>query len=89
MGLPSGEYTFKKGKGCSECFGSGFRGRTAVFEVLEVNADVQRAIRSGDHTELEAAIANAGFRSIHEDCKRLVLDGTICSAEAFRVLGGI
>lgn len=89
MGLTPGEYTFRKGKGCSECFGSGYRGRTAVFEILEFNNGIQRAIRSGSRQELESAIASTGFHSIREDCERLVLDGTICSSEAFRVFGGI
>jgi type II secretory ATPase GspE/PulE/Tfp pilus assembly ATPase PilB-like protein len=33
-----------KGKGCDECFGSGCRGRTGVFEIMPVSAEIQQIV---------------------------------------------
>ena len=35
------------GGGCSRCFGSGYYGRTGVFEILEATATLKDAVRSG------------------------------------------
>src|SRR5258708_39052798 len=32
----SGKGSYKKGKGCTHCNGSGFRGRSGVYEILEM-----------------------------------------------------
>lgn len=88
LGLPSGDYTFYKGEGCGECFGTGYRGRTAVFEILNVTPAIRRAIHAGTLAELEKAIAQSHFHPMMDDCCRLILDGTTSSEEVFRVLGG-
>ncbi|MFH0962903.1 MAG: ATPase, T2SS/T4P/T4SS family [Planctomycetota bacterium] len=38
---------FRRGIGCSDCMGTGFRGRTAIFEVMEAGAEMQKALREG------------------------------------------
>lgn len=48
--------TPKRGKGCAECGGTGYRGRTGVFEVLPVNAALRKVLLS---TPTEAAIGAA------------------------------
>ena len=46
----------RRGKGCSECGGTGYRGRTGVFEVLPVTAALRKVLLS---TPTEAAIGAA------------------------------
>jgi type IV pilus assembly protein PilB len=48
--------TPKRGKGCAECGGTGYRGRTGVFEVLPVTAALRKVLLS---TPTEAAIGAA------------------------------
>ena len=88
LGLPPGEYTFYRGAGCGECFGTGYRGRTGVFEILPVNPAIRRAIHSRSLKDLEAAMDQADFHPIMENCRKLVLDGVTSSEEVHRVLGG-
>ena len=45
-----------RGRGCSDCGGTGYRGRTGVFEVLPVNAAMRAVLLS---TPTEAAIGAA------------------------------
>jgi len=35
---------FRWGSGCSECMGSGFRGRTGIFEVFEAGPEIQKIL---------------------------------------------
>lgn len=88
LGLPAGEnYMFYRGEGCSECFQTGYRGRTGIFEILTITAPVRHAIHSRSIKELEAAVSKADFRPILEDCRSLVLNGTTSVEEVHRVLG--
>ncbi len=90
MGLEEGApVTFYRGEGCSECFGTGYRGRTGVFEVLTVTPDIRRAIYARSLDRLEAAIRETNFSPIADDCRRLVLEGVTSAEEVHRVLGDI
>lgn len=89
LGLPGGDYLFYKGAGCGECFGTGYRGRVGVFEILPIGSAIRRAIHSRSLKELEAAIAAADFHPLIENCRKLVLDGVTSSEEIHRCLGGI
>jgi type IV pilus assembly protein PilB len=50
------EATPRRGKGCSECAGTGYRGRTGVYEVLPVTAQMRQVLLA---TPTEAAIGAA------------------------------
>lgn len=43
-GISLANKTFYEGKGCNECDGTGYRGRIAIHEVLEVTESMRRAI---------------------------------------------
>ena len=87
--LPAGDSPFYRGTGCGECFGTGYRGRVGVFEILLIDPAIRRAIHSRSLKELEAAIAASDFHPILENCRQLVLNGVTSSEEVHRVLGGI
>jgi len=89
LGLPPGDYLFYRGEGCSECFGTGYRGRIGAFEVLTVDSSIRRAIHSRSLKELEEAVARAHFHPITDNCRELVLNGVTTVEEVYRVLGGI
>jgi len=82
-----GTRNFYRGEGCSECLNTGYRGRTAVFEILVMNADIKQKFHArAPRTELLRAIDASGFQRIVEDCIRLVLDGVTTAQEVYRVL---
>jgi len=88
LGLPEGtKVRFYRGEGCPLCFGSGYRGRTAVFEILVVNAALRRLISSGAARDAQEAAAGAeDFTPMLENCRRLVLDGVTTVEEAERTI---
>lgn len=79
--------SFYRGKGCPECFGTGYRGRIAVFEILIIDSRIREAIHENvSHSKLMDAVKASGFTSMQENCCKLVLQGVTTSDEAFRTL---
>lgn len=87
MGFKPGDYTFFRGKGCPDCFNTGYRGRTGAFEILRITPAIRHAIHSGSIKEIEAAIKESDFVPIMEDCRSLVLSGKTTVEEVYRVIG--
>ncbi len=72
--------------GCAACGDTGYRGRTGIYELLEVDDPLREAIHaaSGEHVLRGLAIAR-GFRTLREDGERLVVAGATSAAELARV----
>ncbi len=82
-----GEYTFYRGRGCEHCMGTGYRGRTGIYEVLEVDEDVKKHIlKTQDAVELRNFAKSKGFKSMLEDGIRKVLAGITTSEEVLRAV---
>ena len=47
LGLEDEKGPFYRGKGCSNCRQTGYKGRIAVYELMEVTPDIRKAIVSG------------------------------------------
>lgn len=77
----------KRGKGCRWCRGSGYRGRTAAVEVLNVTRGIRDLIRAvaGVDQIRELAVAE-GMVPLKEDVKAKVLAGLTTPEEALRVV---
>ena len=77
LGLTPGEpVTLYRGKGCASCFQTGYKGRTGVYEILEVNEEFRQAVaESAPPKRLAHAAARAGMLSLREHAVKLVLAG--------------
>ena len=65
-----------KGAGCSRCQGTGFKGRVATFEMLEMNNELRElAFERAPSSELRKAARASGMRSLLEDGKLKVFSG--------------
>lgn len=79
-----------RGKGCEVCGGSGYFGRTLVYELLTMDPTLSRLIDRGtDTSALEKEVANQGFVRIFDVTARKVKEGITTVEEAVRVLGNI
>ncbi len=68
--------------GCPECDGSGYRGRTGIFEVLVMNDPIRQAVQQGASQEDILALARTfGFRPYREDGAAKALQGITSFAE--------
>jgi len=90
LGLPANSSEqFYRGEGCPDCFDTGYRGRIAVFEMLEITPKVRRMIADGvSRLEIEAELKkpDSGFVSLHDNAMRLVREGVTSSSELLRVI---
>ncbi|NLK01772.1 MAG: type II/IV secretion system protein [Clostridiaceae bacterium] len=79
---------FYRGQGCPDCLGTGYRGRTAAFEMLVLNSEIKQKFReNAPHHELEEAIYRSpNFETMSQNCLRLVLEGKTTASEAQRIL---
>jgi len=74
--------------GCPACFGTGFRGRVLIAELVQLDGDVRKAILAkADLDELEALLRNKGYAGLFEDGRRLVEAGVTVEAELNNACG--
>ena len=81
--------TLYRGKGCPNCFNTGYRGRTAVVEVMTLNSRIRRLIserapRSAIEEELHKP--ESGFVSLRESAINLAREGVTTASEILRVV---
>jgi type IV pilus assembly protein PilB len=80
-------FVFYRAVGCPECNQTGYRGRTALYEVMRVSKNVRRLIAqsAGEDTIRDAAVA-AGMISLGEDGLAKVKSGVTTVEELLRVV---
>jgi len=78
---------FKKGKGCPKCAGTGYRGRTAVFELFEYMDELKEVFLKRRSLEsLRAALRECkSFRTLREDGMVKFIKGLTTLEEILRV----
>ena len=79
---------FFRGTGCPMCFGTGYRGRTGVFEILVLDRALRARITGGaTREELQTAIEQSGsYRTMADSCRELVLNGVTTVEEARKTI---
>ena len=88
IGLHAGDgVRYYRGKGCPMCFHTGYRGRTAVFEILTVDHSLRRAIAdSASREEIRSILSHADFLPLSASCIQLVHEGVTTVEEAARTI---
>ncbi len=75
-----------RGRGCEHCFGTGYKGRVGIFELMQMNEDLRRLImRNEDASVLTEAARQHGMKSLREDGWAKVANGTTTPEEVIRV----
>ena len=77
---------FFHGRGCSHCNGMGYRGRTGVYEMLEITAAVAHAASHPDPNHfLQAARTQMAGETLRSHAVALASQGRTTVAEAMRI----
>lgn len=86
LGLAPTDGTLYSPQGCSTCKGSGYRGRTGIYELLSVGDDLRRLIhdRASEQTLREHAMSH-GMRTLRDDGMRWAGQGLVSLEEVVRV----
>lgn len=70
------QHTFYEGGGCMECGGTGYRGRTAICELLDLSDPIRELILGQrPQSEIKQAARDAGMRFLRESAVEQVLRG--------------
>ncbi|MBT0962677.1 GspE/PulE family protein [Denitromonas iodatirespirans] len=89
IGLPQerGAPMLHRAKGCPRCEFQGYRGRTALMELVRMDSDMDELVaRRASVREIRNAARAKGFRALAEDGIRQVLDGVTSLDELARVV---
>lgn len=77
---------FYKAQGCERCNDEGYKGRIGIFEVLEVDEDIEKMITQASSAEqLEQKAKENGMASMIEDGFVKAVQGTTSIEEVLRV----
>jgi type IV pilus assembly protein PilB len=75
------------GKGCNVCSGSGFQGRSAIFEIIEITPEMQELMLHSPSTQqIEALARKQGARPMFDDGIDKVKRGVTTLSEVLRVV---
>ena len=78
-------HEYREGAGCSHCNGTGFLGRTGIYEMLEMSAPVVEAANREDPAEfIRAAREQMAHHTLRRDAIRTVIEGRTTVHEAMR-----
>jgi type II secretory ATPase GspE/PulE/Tfp pilus assembly ATPase PilB-like protein len=81
------ERTFES-VGCEACFGTGFRGRALIAEMVRLDSDLRKAVLAkADLDELETLLREKGHATLRKDGWRLVEAGITTPAELRKACG--
>lgn len=77
--------TFYKGKGCVRCRNTGFFGRTALFELLEMKRPIRKVIfDGGNEDDVRIAAREIGMVTLRDAGIRKMLAGKVSAEEVAR-----
>jgi general secretion pathway protein E len=82
----TGRVTLQRGKGCIKCRGTGYWGRTAVYEVMPYSKGLRSL--TGVETDLAAIVSQTrkeGLVTLRENAVRKMLEGVTTLEEVLRV----
>ena len=80
------DITLYKPGGCGECGGSGYYGRTSIFEVLTVDDSIRSLIlRHAEANELQRVAVEQGMRTMYDDGMMKALAGETTIEEVLKV----
>jgi general secretion pathway protein E/type IV pilus assembly protein PilB len=80
---------FQKGKGCSNCSNTGYRGRFGIFEIFVIDDEARKLIyEKVSSSVLRARAREMGMRTLREDGIRKVQAGLTTPDEVIRATVG-
>ncbi|GBF49072.1 type II secretory pathway AtPase, protein E [Leptospira ryugenii] len=75
-----------RGRGCSACLNSGYKGRTGIYELLILDDDVKKAVLQGaDANRIKEIALKNGLQPLRDYGKQKVIEGVTTPEEVIRV----
>jgi general secretion pathway protein E len=81
-----GERKLYRPVGCARCMGTGYSGRTGIFELLVVNEEIRSLImKRSDSNLIKKAATKRGMLTLRQDGVRKVINQITTTEEMVRV----
>ncbi|MBF0496928.1 MAG: type II secretion system ATPase GspE [Deltaproteobacteria bacterium] len=81
-----GQRTLFRGRGCGECFDTGYRGRTSIYEIMAMTDSIRNLVLKGaDANQIRHAAIAEGMATLKQDGTEKLLAGVTTVAEVLRV----
>ncbi|MFW6135184.1 MAG: type II secretion system protein GspE, partial [Elusimicrobiota bacterium] len=72
--------------GCDYCKNTGYRGRTAIFEIVRINDEIRSMImKNTSSNEIKEVAINSGMRTLLDSGVNKALEGITTIEEVLRV----
>jgi len=85
---PGKKIKVKEGQGCHECRGTGYLGRSGIFEILPIDDAIKALIVEGkDAPEIKREAVKNGMRTLRQSALRKLAEGVTTFEEVVRVTG--
>ncbi len=86
LGDATDGHRFRRGRGCPHCTNTGYQGRQAVYEFIEMSGALVEAVNHGDPNEfIQAGREQMAGNTLRRDAVRLAIAGRTTVDEAMRV----
>ncbi len=77
---------FQTAEGCRECNHTGFRGRVGIYEVMVMDAELNRIVQNGaSESDMRVYLAQSGWRTLRDKALDIVERGESTLEEVMRV----
>jgi type II secretory ATPase GspE/PulE/Tfp pilus assembly ATPase PilB-like protein len=84
---PGETYRLARGRGCPSCYDSGYQGRLAIHELLDIDEGMQQRIVAATGLEdLRAYAGSHGHKDLYADGMERVLAGATTPEEIARAI---
>lgn len=81
-------YKIAIGRGCPECRGTGYLGRTSVFEVMEITGKIREEIHEhATLSKIKKVAQSQGMNTLRENAIKKLFQGITTIDEIIRVIG--
>lgn len=75
-----------RGKGCPKCNGTGYLGRTGVYEIMEITKEMrEKIVENPDIDFIERQAIENGMSTIKKSCEKLVYEGKTTIDELVKI----
>jgi MSHA biogenesis protein MshE len=79
-------FQYRHGRGCAHCANTGYQGRQAIYEFLEMNNALIEAVNHGDPNEfIQIGREQMAGETLRRDAVRLVTTGRTTVEESMRI----
>lgn len=76
---------FYKGEGCSECNGSGYKGRTGIYELLILDDKIRESVvKQASSSAIRKLAQDSGMKTLREDGLSKIFEGVTTIEEVLR-----